>query len=231
VTRLAIFGQGKMGRLVAELARDARFEVVAQRGAKSAGEPVTRDALGGADVAIDFSLPSAAPGIIRACAAAGIPVVSGTTGWDAERAGTESVVRSSMGALLWSPNFAIGVHLLAAVLDEASCRFLAEGSGFDVRIVETHHTQKRDAPSGTAKLLASHVEAVAHRQVPIESVRVGAVVGLHEVIFDNPFESVRLVHEARDRRVFAAGALGAARWLVGRQGVYTLDDLIRDRTR
>jgi 4-hydroxy-tetrahydrodipicolinate reductase len=231
VTRLAIFGRGRMGALVRELAPAAGFEVVAQRGAAAATDPVTRSALGDAEVAIDFTVPGAAPGILRACAAAAIPVVSGTTGWDADRASVEAAVRSSKGALLWAPNFAIGVHLFAATVDAAARRFLAAGSGFAARIVETHHAAKLDAPSGTAKMLAATVAGATGQAVPIESVRVGSVPGTHEIIFDAPFEQVRLVHEARDRRVFAAGALAAARWLVGRQGVYTLDDLLGDRTR
>jgi 4-hydroxy-tetrahydrodipicolinate reductase len=231
VTRLAIFGQGKMGRLVSELAASAGFEVTAHRGGTTAAEPVAREALGDADVAIDFTVPSAAPGIIRACAAAAIPVVSGTTGWDVERSSVESVVKASRGALLWAPNFAIGVHHFAAVIEEAARRFLSADSGFEGKLVETHHTQKLDSPSGTAKLLASRVAAASGRAIPISSVRVGTVPGTHEFFLDSPFEQVRLVHEARDRRVFAAGALKAARWLVGKQGVYTLDDLLGDGSR
>jgi 4-hydroxy-tetrahydrodipicolinate reductase len=230
VTRLAIFGQGRMGRLVAELAPGAGFEVSAQRGGASASDPVSRSALGNADVAIDFTLPSAAPGIIRACAAAGLPVVSGTTGWDGDRAGVEDAVRASPGALLWAPNFAIGVHHFAAIVEEAARRLLAPGHGFDARLVETHHTQKLDAPSGTAKMLGARVARATGHVIPISSVRTGTVPGTHELFFDSPFERLHLVHEARDRRVFAAGALTAARWLVGRRGVYTLDDLLGDRS-
>ena len=228
MTRLAIFGQGRMGRLVAELAPGAGFEVAALRGGASANDPVSRDALGDADVAIDFTLPAAAPRIIRACASAGIPVVSGTTGWDAEREAVERDVRATKGALLWAPNFAIGVHHFVAIVEEAARRLLAPGRDFDAKLVETHHTQKVDAPSGTAKLLAGHVKRATGREIPISSVRVGTVPGTHEIFFDSPFERIHLVHEARDRRVFAAGALAAARWLVGRQGVYTLDDLLGD---
>lgn len=209
--RLAVIGKGRMGSLVAALAPDAGFEVVAQEQA---------------EVAIEFTVPTAAPGLIRACAAAGLPVVSGTTGWDAERAAVEADVRASRGALLWAPNFAIGVHLFAAIVEEAARRFLSATAGFDAQLVETHHTRKLDAPSGTARLLAARAEAAAGRAVPITSIRTGSVPGTHELVLDAPFEQVRLVHEARDRRVFAAGALAAARWLKGKQGVYTLDDLL-----
>ena len=214
--RLAVIGKGRMGSLVAALAPEAGFEVVAQEQA---------------EVAIEFTVPTAAPGIIRACAAAGLPVVSGTTGWEAERAAVEADVRASRGALLWAPNFAIGVHLFAAIVEEAARRFLSAPAGFDAHLVETHHARKLDAPSGTARLLAARAEAAAGRAVPITSIRTGSVPGTHEIVLDAPFEQVRLVHEARDRRVFAAGALAAARWLKGKQGVYTLDDLLGGSTR
>ena len=100
------------------------------------------------------------------------------------------------------------------------------GAGFDAHLVETHHTEKKDAPSGTGRLLADRAGAAAGRTVPVTSVRVGQVPGTHELVLDAGFEQVRLVHEARDRRVFAAGALAAARWLVGRTGVFTMDDML-----
>lgn len=223
MTRLAIFGQGRMGSLVAELAPAAGFTVTASRGAAGAAAPITLEGLGGPEVAIEFTVPSAAAGIVRRCAAIGLPVVSGTTGWDAERAEVEAEVRNGKGALLWAPNFAIGVHHFAAVVEDAARRFL--GAGFAASLVETHHTQKRDAPSGTAKLLAARVERTSGQAIPIESVRAGQVPGTHELLFEAPFERVRLTHEALDRRVFAAGALAAARFLVGKQGVFTLDHL------
>jgi 4-hydroxy-tetrahydrodipicolinate reductase len=200
-----------IGLLVSAMAPDAGFELVGFEAAQ---------------VAIEFTVSSAAPGIIRRCLAAGLPIVSGTTGWDAERAAVEAEVRASKGALLWAPNFALGVHLFGQVVEEAARRFLVADAGFDAHLIETHHTKKRDAPSGTAKSLGQRIERVGGRAVPISSVRTGSVPGTHEVVFDAPFEQVRLVHEARDRRVFAAGALTAARWLVGRRGVLTLDDLL-----
>lgn len=208
---LHVFGRGRMGSLVSAMAPEAGFELVA---------------FDRAQVAIDFTVATAAPGIVRRCLAAGLPIVSGTTGWDAERAAVEAEVRASKGALLWAPNFALGVHLFGQVVEEAARRFLAADAGFDAHLIETHHTKKLDAPSGTARSLGQRIERAAGRAVPITSIRTGSVPGTHEVVFDAPFEQVRLVHEARDRRVFAAGALTAARWLVGRRGVLTLDDLL-----
>lgn len=222
--RLAVIGDGRMGRLVASLAPEMGFEVVATLRREHTLGGVTRGALSGAQVAIEFTVPSAAAGLVRSCAALGVPVVSGTTGWDAERALLEAFLRSSTGALLWAPNFALGVHQFGKVVAEAARRFALSGAGFDVHLVETHHALKRDAPSGTARLLAKVAEEAGGRAVPVTSIRVGQVPGTHEIIFDAPFEQVRLVHEARDRRGFAAGALTAAHWLIGKRGVFTLDD-------
>jgi 4-hydroxy-tetrahydrodipicolinate reductase len=229
--RIAILGDGKMGRLLAALAPERGCEVVAHLGPRQTGGGISRALLGGADVAIEFTVPTAAAGLVRACADAGVPVVSGTTGWDAERAAVEADVRASSGALLWAPNFAIGVHLFGKVVAEAARRFLAADAGFDAHFVEAHHAQKLDAPSGTARALAAAAEAASGRAIPITSVRVGHVPGTHELLFDAPYEQVRLVHEARDRRVFAAGALAAARWLVGRRGIFTLDDFLGEQAR
>ncbi len=226
MTRLAILGDGKMGRLVASLAADAGFTLAAQLGPRETAAGVTSEALGSADVVIEFTVPKEAARLVRACAELGVPVVSGTTGWDDERPMVETFVRNSSGALLWAPNFAIGVHLFAKVVAEAARRFARAETGFDAHLVETHHRLKLDAPSGTGRLLAGIAERGLGRPVPVTSVRTGHVPGTHEVVFDAPFEQVRLVHEARDRRVFAAGALSAARWLAGRRGVFTLDDFL-----
>ena len=231
MTRLAVIGEGKMGRLVASLAPEMGFELVATLGRERSRRAVTREALGGAEVVVEFTVPGAAAGVVRDCAALGVPIVSGTTGWDTERASVESLVRSSAGALLWAPNFSIGVHLFAKVVAEAARQFATTSAAFESHLIETHHAQKRDAPSGTARLLARIAEQAGGRAVPVTSVRTGHVPGTHEIVFDAPFEQVRLVHEARDRRVFAAGALTAARWLVGRRGVFTLDDCLGEIAR
>lgn len=223
--RLAVIGDGKMGRAVASLAVDHGFEVVALLGeAQVLPGGVTRTLLGGAEVAIEFTVPAHAAANVRGCVTAGCPVVSGTTGWDAERVAVEAEVRRQGGALLWAPNFAPGVHAFARIVEHAARVIASAGAGFDAQIVETHHKAKLDAPSGTARLLAELAARAAGREPPITSVRTGSVPGTHEVVFDAPFEQIRLEHTVRDRRVFAAGALAAARWLVGRRGVFTLDD-------
>jgi len=219
---LALIGLGKMGRALEQLAPDRGFAVVARL---SRGQPVTRESLNGAAVAIEFTEPSSAPSNVRACVAAGCPVVVGTTGWYGELATIEREVRASGGAMLAAPNFSLGVAVFQQVVTEAARRFAAV-PGFDVHLLEIHHSAKKDAPSGTATSLADAVSRVRSGAVPITSVRTGSVPGTHELIFDAPFEQVRLIHEARDRRVFAEGALTAARWLMGKQGIFNMQDLI-----
>ena len=223
---LALIGMGRMGRALAELAPSRGFEVVARIGR---AEPISRDALAGARVAIEFTVPGAAAANVLACAAAGCPVVVGTTGWYDELPMVRAALDEAGGAMLYAPNFSVGVAIFDRVLAEAA-RLLA-GAGFDGHLIETHHTAKKDAPSGTAAALARTAESASGAPLPITSVRVGAVPGTHEVVFDAAFEQVRLVHEARDRRVFAEGALSAARWLAERAGtegqrVFTMQDVL-----
>ena len=225
--KLTIIGDGKMGRAVRELASDAGFDVVAFLGegdVTANGPSVTQ--LAGADVVIEFTVPGAAAANVIACANAGVPVVCGTTGWDAAFAAADAAVRTGTGALMRSPNFAIGVQLFSRIVTRAAAELRAVPGVFDAHLVETHHAAKLDAPSGTAKMLADRASDALGRDIPITSVRTGHVPGTHEIVFDAAFEQIRLTHVARDRRVFAAGALTAARWLAGKRGVFTMDDML-----
>ncbi|MEO5813662.1 MAG: dihydrodipicolinate reductase C-terminal domain-containing protein [Gemmatimonadaceae bacterium] len=224
--KLALIGMGKMGHALSQLAPDRGFEVVAEIDpSRSAATTVTREALRDAQVAIEFTVPDAAPSNIRACLAAGCPVVVGTTGWYQQMPEVRAQVERANGALLAAPNFSVGVAIFDRVVAEAA-RLFNGVEGFEAHMIETHHSAKKDAPSGTGAALAATVEAATGRQLAITSVRVGSVPGTHEIIYDAPFEQVRLVHEARDRRVFAEGALVAARWLVGRTGVFGMQDVL-----
>lgn len=225
--RLAIIGHGKMGRAVEQLAAEQGWTVTAIIDAKAndGGAGITARTLAGAQVAIEFTTGTAAPANIRALVRAGCPVVAGTTGWDAQRARVEEDVLAGSGALLWSPNFSIGVNLFWQVA-ELAARLAGRSKTFDAHIVETHHAAKRDAPSGTALALQRLATAAFGSEIPVSSIRVGAVPGTHELLLDGAFEQVRVIHEARDRRVFAEGALLAARWLAGRHGVYTMRDFL-----
>jgi 4-hydroxy-tetrahydrodipicolinate reductase len=223
---VALIGMGKMGRALAALAPDRGFRVVAELDPARPGYAgITRESLAGAQVAIEFTTPAAAPANARACAAAGCPGGVGTTGWYDQLPSVAAEIERVGGAILTAPNFSVGVAVFDRVVAEAA-RLFAQLDGFDAHLVETHHAAKKDAPSGTAGALARTASAALGRAIPVTSIRTGHVPGTHEVVFDAPFEQVRLVHEARDRRVFAEGALVAARWLVGRRGAFTMADVL-----
>src|SRR4051812_37096601 len=224
--RLAIIGMGKMGRAIEQLASERGMDVVARIDPNGGDAPtVTKASLRGADVAVEFSVPAAAVRNIQAALDAGCPIVVGTTGWYESRAELETLCKKTNGALLIAPNFSVGVAAFSEIVKAAAAAF-KRVPGFDAHMTETHHSAKKDAPSGTAANLAKLVSPIMGKDVPITSVRVGAVPGTHELIFDGPFEQIRLTHEARDRRVFADGALLAAKWLVGKHGVFTMSDVL-----
>lgn len=227
--RLAIIGFGKMGRTIEQLAPERGCEVVARIDPKGGDAGlVTRDSLNRADVAVEFSTPSSAPGNVRAAIEAGCPIVVGTTGWYDHRADTEAFAIERRGALLIAPNFSVGVAAFGEIV-KAAAQALRAAPGFDAHITETHHAAKKDAPSGTAANLQKLAAAEWGKDIPITSIRTGSVPGTHEFLFDAPFEQIRLEHMARDRRVFADGALLAAKWLIGKHGVFTMRDVLAVR--
>jgi 4-hydroxy-tetrahydrodipicolinate reductase len=224
--RLLIIGDGRMGRSIEAMAADRGHEVVGMLGAAAnkdgAGIPAFRDRV---DVAIEFTHAGAAVSNVKACIASGLAVVCGTTGWGTRRHEVEEDVHVSMGALLVAPNFSLGVALFTALAEQAGALF-GPHAQYEAAIVETHHSAKKDAPSGTAISVKDASERTLGRPIPTSSVRVGSVPGTHTLLFDGPFEQIVLSHEARDRRVFADGALRAAEWLAGRQGVFTMQDVL-----
>lgn len=231
--RVALVGMGRMGRALDALAPERGCTVVARLDAADVAGGIRREQLAGADVAIEFTAPDAAVPNALGCLAAGVPVVIGTTGWGARLPEVAEAAARHGGRVLWSPNFSLGVQLFLALAEEAArrmCTGAGPEAGFDCHVVETHHAAKRDAPSGTALAVAERLAAGGWPGVPVTSVRTGSVPGTHEILFDAPFEQIRLVHEARDRRVFADGALAAARWLAQPRmsGVYTMRDLLAD---
>ncbi|MEO6778396.1 MAG: dihydrodipicolinate reductase C-terminal domain-containing protein [Gemmatimonadaceae bacterium] len=223
--RIAVIGPGRMGTAVAELARASGADVVATIGAD---QPITRESLSGADVAIEFTEPGAAAANVRACILASCPVVVGTTGWYDSLPEINTLASQHDGAVFWAANFSLGVYAVERLVRAAGGLF-ARLPGFDAVLIETHHAAKKDAPSGTARMLQKDFEAGWQRELPISSIRVGSVPGTHTLVLDGAFEQIVISHEARDRRVFAEGALVAARWLVGRRGVFTLGDMLSDQ--
>jgi 4-hydroxy-tetrahydrodipicolinate reductase len=226
--RLALVGHGKMSRAIAQLAAERGHVVATVIEAKEnqGGEALTAERLRGVDLAFEFTRPDAAAENLLRLARLGQRVVTGTTGWLDRLPEVSRMVKEHGGALLFSPNFSAGVQLfLRAARDLA--RWFEGRAGYDGFLLESHHAAKRDAPSGTAVALRSALRrGDPGREYPVTSVRAGHIPGTHTVVYDAPFETIRLEHETRSRQVFAAGALQAGEWLQGRTGVYTFEQML-----
>lgn len=229
--RIAIIGTGRMGQAVAAVARDRGHDIVTMvSGAENArAAALTAERLVGAEVAIEFTRPDAVVGNLRRLLELGIPAVTGTTGWGDALTGIEAEVAARGGTLLHAPNFSVGVALLLRAARQVAAE-LAGRDGFDAFLVDEHHGAKRDAPSGTALALQAVLrQGDPARSFPVTSIRAGHHPGRHRVTWDSRFESIILEHAARDRRVFAEGAVRAAEWLPGRRGVFTFADVLFGR--
>jgi 4-hydroxy-tetrahydrodipicolinate reductase len=224
---IAIIGDGKMGQAIRQLAIEKGWKVSAILGETDSakGGGITATTLGKADVAVEFTQPDAAVANVVASLRAGVPVVVGTTGWYDALPEVTRVAKETGTGLLWSPNFSLGVNVLIELARYAGT-LMKSLEGFDAHIVETHHSKKKDAPSGTAIAIGKAASDALDRPIPTTSVRTGSVPGTHELIFDGAFEQLSLTHVARDRRVFAEGALQAAGWLIGKKGVFTMRDVL-----
>ena len=225
---LAIVGHGKMGRLIEQLAPEYSFEVrLALNSVSNAGDAgLTRENLRGVDAAVEFSTPSAAARNIRQLAALGVPVVAGTTAWFHELPCVREAVLSKGGALVWSPNFSVGVYRFRQIIAQAAKAFAAEGE-YQAWGWEIHHAAKRDALSGTLLAVAEEMkQAGFDREVNLSASRAGAHPGTHEIGFDSSSDTVTIRHTARSREGFARGALRAARWIVGKHGVFEFREIV-----
>jgi 4-hydroxy-tetrahydrodipicolinate reductase len=225
--KVAIIGDGKMGQAIRQLAEENGWTVTAVIGERenAGGKGITAKSLGSPQVAVEFTQPDAAVANISACLRAGVSVVAGTTGWHDSLPEVTRIAKETGTSFLWSPNFSLGVNVMIELARFAGA-MMRSLEDFDAHIVETHHAKKKDAPSGTAIAIAKAAGDALGRPVPTTSVRTGSVPGTHELIFDGAFEQLSLTHLARDRRVFAEGALKAAGWLIGKKGVFTMRDVL-----
>jgi 4-hydroxy-tetrahydrodipicolinate reductase len=190
--------------------------------------PVTQalSAAGDIDVAIDFSQAGAVAANLRVLAARHVNLVIGTTGWQAEEPALRKIAADAGIGVLVSANFSIGMNIFAFIVETAAREFATHDAG--AWIHEAHHAAKKDAPSGTALMLASRMtEAGYARPIDVSSTRAGTITGTHTVGFDAPSEIVTLTHDVKDRAVFAHGALEAAKWLRGREGWFTMRDMLQ----
>jgi 4-hydroxy-tetrahydrodipicolinate reductase len=224
--RVAMVGMGRMGTAVVREAERRGHAVVATIGHADNPDGAALDRLAGVDVVFEFTRPDAATANLERLLRSGHRVVTGTTGWTTELPRLSELVHRHGGALLHAANFSLGMHVARLAARELA-RLLAGLSGFDAAIRETHHRQKLDAPSGTALALQADLRAAdPSREYPIASERVGHVPGTHTLLVDGEHETITLTHTARNRAVFAAGAVVAGEWLAGRHGVFTFDHVI-----
>jgi 4-hydroxy-tetrahydrodipicolinate reductase len=240
---LALVGTGQMGQAIAAAAADGPHDIVARFNSDHPFLDTDPAVVEKADVAIDFSLPELAVPHLRRYCAWSLPVVMGTTGWYDQLDEVQTLVDRHDASVLYAPNFSIGVAVLSRAVDRVTA-LMDELDAYDPFVHEMHHTKKADSPSGTARMLAEHLveglerkdhlDAEAQHQridpsaVHVSSTRAGTAFGEHTVGFDSPYDRVSLRHRAKNREGFAAGALRAAEWLRGRQGLFTLDDVLDD---
>ncbi len=236
--KVALLGYGRMGRLIDSMSASQDIDVVARIDKEG---PITRESLKGAELCLDFSQGDAVLGHIGQACELGCDLVIGTTGWEAHQDAVRALVEESGVGAITSPNFSIGVQIFFRLVREAAHLF-NRIQGYDVAGYELHHRLKSDSPSGTAIELSSLIleemkskkkavyEVVDREILPEElqftSVRCGSEMGKHTVIFDSPADVVQLTHEARNREGFALGALMAAKWVHGKVGLFTMDQLV-----
>ena len=227
---LAIVGYGKMGRLIEQLAPEYDCAVRAKFNSCSnpRGTALSREALHGVDIGVEFSTPQAAPENIIRLASAGVNVVAGTTGWLDHLPVVRDAVIQSGTALVWAPNFSVGVNLFFQSVAHAAALF-AKHQEYESWGWEIHHAAKKDALSGTLQQLAAEMRGNGYtRVIPLSSNRAGAHPGTHEIGFDSATDTITLRHTARE--AFARGALRAARWIAGKKGLFEFREILGDLT-
>jgi 4-hydroxy-tetrahydrodipicolinate reductase len=225
--RILLIGHGRMGKLVESLAPSYDCEIAGVINEYSEPNAIIRGEFKDAQMAIDFSLAAAVPENLPQLAARRMSVVIGTTGWQEREAEMKGIADRAGIGVLASANFSIGVQVFQLAVQAAAAKF-APLTDYGAWIHDRHHAAKKDAPSGTALMLLSAMrEAGYDRPVDVSATRAGAAPGVHTVGFDGPSDSVTMVHDVRDRAVFARGALEAAKWLAGRRGWFTMRDMFR----
>jgi 4-hydroxy-tetrahydrodipicolinate reductase len=238
---ILLLGYGKMGKTIEQLALERGHQIAGRIDVSNQTDLANLEA-DDVDVVIEFSSPESAVDNLTYCLERGWPVVCGTTGWLSHRAEIEALCQERKGAFFYASNYSIGVNLFFR-LNKVLAQFMRNYPSYQVSMTEIHHTEKKDAPSGTAITLAEGVmEHLPTKQrwtgkdaasrinatdaVEIESLREGTVPGTHTVRYDSDVDRIEITHIAHNRQGFALGAVVAAEWLVGREGVFGMDDLL-----
>lgn len=225
---LALLGYGKMGKMIAQLApqRDMQVKLVLDIEENAQGKGITREKFQGIDVCIDFTTPEAAVENVRRVAGLGVNLVVGTTGWLGKLEEVRRIVEESKMGMVYAANFSIGANLFYRVA-KAAAEIFKKYEIYDPFITEAHHKFKKDAPSGTALEIKRQVQPIlGQKEIPVASIRAGHIPGIHELGFDSEADTIVLRHTARGRQGLAEGALYAARWIIGKQGLFNFTDVL-----
>ena len=229
--KIALLGYGKMGKVIEQIALERGHEIVLKKDQNN-----TFDGLENADVAIDFSVPDSAVTNISTCLENGIPVISGTTGWLADYSKMVDLCQKNNGSFIYASNFSLGVNVFFE-LNDYLAKMMTNLRQYQVSMEEIHHTQKLDAPSGTAITLAEGIikntnysqwtlENPKANEIQIEAKRIENVPGTHSIFYDSKVDQIEIKHTAHNREGFALGAVVAAEWLVGKKGVFSMKDVL-----
>jgi len=235
--KIALIGYGKMGKAIETLALQQGHSIVLKINSKNP-EMLQKEYLQEADVAIEFSGPASAFDQVRKCLEAGVPVVCGSTGWLQHWEEAVSICRKHQNAFIWASNFSVGVNLFFQ-LNKYLAQLMNAHAEYNVQLEEIHHTEKKDAPSGTAITLAEQVigmldhktgwkkdHADTAQEVAILSKRIAGVPGTHEVLYESAVDSITIKHTAYSREGFALGALLAAAFIKDKTGIFTMNDVL-----
>ncbi len=235
--KIAIIGYGKMGKMIDQIATAKGHKIVLKIDRENA-QSLEEENLKKADVAIEFTRPEAAFHNISKCISSGLPVVSGTTGWLDRKAEIEALCQEHGSAFLYASNFSIGVNIFFA-LNQFLAKMMDQQKSYEVKMEEIHHTQKLDAPSGTAISLANDIIDRVERksswinelsqdaqQLSLISKRIDQVPGTHSICYESEIDQIEIRHIAHSREGFAKGAIQAAEWIVGKKGCFSMKDVL-----
>ena len=234
---IALIGYGKMGHAIERIAVMRGHHITARFTSANA-DGLREENLKPADVAIEFTSPQSAAQNVSLCLRTGVPVISGTTGWNEELEATKQLCSNTGGAMLQASNFSIGVNLFFEINRHLALLMKAHDE-YSIHIAETHHTQKKDAPSGTAITLAQDILAInnaytgwqlgedaAEANIPIEAHRLEGVPGTHSITYRSSIDDIAIIHTANSREGFALGAVLAAEFIAGKTGVFSMKDVL-----
>ncbi|MBL6874410.1 MAG: 4-hydroxy-tetrahydrodipicolinate reductase [Flavobacteriales bacterium] len=220
--QIAIVGYGKMGKLITVIAEEKGYDIVLKT---NSNLPFEKCNLKDVDVAIDFSTPETAFNNISHAIKNNIPIISGTTGWLEKLEEIKKLCTKYNGAFLYASNFSIGVNMFFKINTELAK--LMQNKNYKTSISETHHLEKLDKPSGTAKTLSEDIHKELKITPNIISHRIEKKIGTHEIMYESAIDNIKIVHEAKSRDGFALGALKAAEWIRNKKGIFSMQDVLR----